>query len=145
MARVRTHIGTRLKPSIVGAGAVTVDPNAVARIMPQLVSEMERVGELAEQYAAFLAPVDEGIMRERLDMSVDKKTAIVTLFDSSPFAHLQEWGTGMRGSATRGARGAGDWPNDRDTDYSLDINGHVAQPFLRPGALAAVRRVFGSA
>lgn len=78
--------------------------------------------------AVDLCPVDTGELKQSIhsDVESDGKEATGIVYTSKSYAPYVEFGTGHRGASSA------DVAPGMDIDYSPDINGQAAQPFLYP-------------
>ena len=129
-------------------GLITMTPGWEGLLLPQILEEMDDLGEKAMDWAEALAPVRKGYTDWSIRYQVDPEDGSMYLnaggvgTDSEVVwdAYYSEFGTGSRGAATGGEiEGLG-----ADTAYG-GVVGRAAQPFIRPGALQALDEKFGPA
>ena len=87
---------------------------------------LERVGSAAEGFAADLAPVDSGRLRNSITHKVDDNS--VTVGSSLEYAAYVEFGTGKYASGGRNTP----WVYKDDKGNWHYTHGQRAQPFLKP-------------
>ena len=91
-----------------------------------IAAALERVGSAAEGFAADLAPVDSGRLRNSITHKVDDNS--VTVGSSLEYAAYVEFGTGKYASGGRNTP----WVYKDDKGNWHYTHGQRAQPFLKP-------------
>lgn len=76
-----------------------------------------------------LCPVDTGELQQSIHSDVESRDGDVTgiIYTNKEYAPYVEFGTGKRGEAT-----SDNTSPDVHVEYSQDINGQAAQPFMYP-------------
>lgn len=91
-----------------------------------VAAALERVGSAAEGFAADLAPVDSGRLRNSITHKVDDNS--VTVGSPLEYATYVEFGTGKYASGGRNTP----WVYKDDKGNWHYTHGQRAQPFLKP-------------
>lgn len=91
-----------------------------------VAAALERVGSAAEGFAADLAPVDSGRLRNSITHKVDDSS--VTVGSPLEYAAYVEFGTGKYASGGRNTP----WVYKDDKGNWHYTHGQRAQPFLKP-------------
>lgn len=91
-----------------------------------VAAALERVGSAAEGFAADLAPVDSGRLRNSITHKVDDNS--VTVGSPLEYAAYVEFGTGKYASGGRNTP----WVYKDDKGNWHYTHGQRAQPFLKP-------------
>lgn len=91
-----------------------------------VAAALERVGSAAEGFAADLAPVDSGRLRNSITHKVDDNS--VTVGSPLEYAAYVEFGTGKYASGGRNTP----WVYKDDNGNWHYTHGQRAQPFLKP-------------
>ena len=91
-----------------------------------VAAALERVGSAAEGFAADLAPVDSGLLRQKMTHIVDDNS--VTVGSPLEYAAYVEFGTGKYASGGRNTP----WVYKDDNGNWHYTHGQRAQPFLKP-------------
>lgn len=91
-----------------------------------VAAALERVGSAAEGFAADLAPVDSGLLRQKMTHIVDDNS--VTVGSPLEYAAYVEFGTGKYASGGRNTP----WVYKDDKGNWHYTHGQRAQPFLKP-------------
>ena len=91
-----------------------------------VAAALERVGSAAEGFAADLAPVDSGRLRNSITHKVDDNS--VTIGSPLEYAAYVEFGTGKYASGGRNTP----WVYKDDKGNWHYTHGQRAQPFLKP-------------
>ena len=90
-----------------------------------IAAALERVGSAAEGFAADLAPVDSGLLRQKMTHIVDDNS--VTVGSPLEYAAYVEFGTGKYASGGRNTP----WVYKDDKGNWHYTHGKRAQPFLK--------------
>lgn len=90
----------------------------------------EDIASMMKETAVMLVPVDTGALKASLNTSItsDEEGLTVSLGTNLHYAPYVEYGTGMRGQETGKIYGG----RESTAEYSVEINGIKAQPYLRP-------------
>lgn len=94
-----------------------------------LTNIMKKWTEYVRGEAVDLCPVDTGELRQSIHTDVEKRyggTVTGIVYTNKEYASYIEFGTGRRGEASIGKS------PQISIDYSADINGQAAQPFMYP-------------
>lgn len=91
-----------------------------------VAAALERVGSAAEGFAADLAPVDSGLLRQTMTHIVDGNS--VTVGSPLEYAAYVEFGTGKYAAGGRNTP----WVYKDDKGNWHYTHGQRAQPFLKP-------------
>lgn len=118
------------------------NPGWEKALLPQVIAAMEKVAVDAEGFAKGMAPRQFGDVQGSIAAVVDRDDGSMYLYADHWDAPFSEFGAGPRGAATQDARGAGEFPGGSPFTYGPS-GGRPATPFIRPAALAAVRKHFG--
>jgi len=128
--------------AVQGRALVVFNPEWENDLLPQVVDRMRVVAVDAAGLARQFAPVERGDVAASIKATVDPDDGSMCLYADHWDAPFSEFGAGPSGAATQNARGAGDFPGGSPFNYGPD-GGRPATPFIRPAALAAVKKHFG--
>lgn len=100
-----------------------------------VAAALERIGSAAEGFAADLAPVDSGLLRQKMTHRVREEDKAVDVGSPLEYSTYVELGTGKHASGGRQTP----WVYKDDKGNWHYTHGQRAQPFLKPALQNNIR------